>query len=229
MGQWRNNRVPTGQAPEGVVVTRLLEEQRPETGCRHREYERRRNARVDQVLFDVDEEERCHIPQHKGPEQSPLLRGRQVDVVQRFRGRVADVRLVLVEDDIGRLSIISTQARVLDGLEALPGRKKVQIRHGEEQGQNLMLAEKAPKQQLTEDIPRPPLTPRPRRIHQIPAPAIPAAPVPLDHAPRAVFEADLVGSVVVNCRKVSSPRPDENDASEMPNRRGLTLEENATI
>jgi len=72
----------------------------------------------------------------------------------------------------------------------------------------------------TIDMPSPFLTPRLRNIHQIPAPAIPAAPVPLDQAPRAVRDDDTVGKVVVSCRKVSSPKPDESEAKEIPSSRG---------
>lgn len=72
---------------------------------------------------------------------------------------------------------------------------------------------------LTLDIPRPPLTPNPRRSHHIAAPAIPAAPVPLAQAPRADLDDARVGSVVDNCKKVSSPRPEESEAREIPNRR----------
>jgi hypothetical protein len=82
---------------------------------------------------------------------------------------------------------------------------------------------------LTLDIPSPPFTPKPRKAHHRPAPAIPAAPVPLDQAPKAVFDDDRVGSVVVNCRKVSSPRPDERDASDIPNKRGYRPGESAMI
>lgn len=85
------------------------------------------------------------------------------------------------------------------------------------------------KRGRTEDIPSPRFTPSPRRSHQIAAPATPAKPVPDDHAPTAVFEAGRLGSVVVSWRKVSSPRPEENDASEIPNRRPLTLGDRATI
>jgi hypothetical protein len=48
---------------------------------------------------------------------------------------------------------------------------------------------------------------------------MPAKPVPLDQAPRAVREVDLVGKVVVSWRKVSSPNPEESDAREIPKRR----------
>jgi hypothetical protein len=82
---------------------------------------------------------------------------------------------------------------------------------------------------LTLDIPNPPLTPKPRNNHHKPAPPIPAAPVPLDHAPNAVREAAREGYVVVIWRKVSSPRPDERDARDIPNRRGGTEEENAIV
>jgi len=78
-------------------------------------------------------------------------------------------------------------------------------------------------------MPRPPFTPSPRSNHHSPAPAIPAAPVPLDQAPRAVREEDRVGSVVVSWRKVSSPSPDESDASEMPNSRAYRPVENAMV
>lgn len=82
---------------------------------------------------------------------------------------------------------------------------------------------------LTLDIPKPPLTPNPRNNHHNPAPAIPAAPVPLDQAPNAVLEAARDGYVVVIWRKVSSPRPDESDARDIPKRRGGTDEENAIV
>lgn len=85
------------------------------------------------------------------------------------------------------------------------------------------------KPRLTLDMPTPCFTPKPRSSHQIPAPAIPASPVPLDHAPSAVFEELDVGRVVVSCRKVSSPRPDESDAIEMPNKRGVKLDAKATV
>ncbi len=82
---------------------------------------------------------------------------------------------------------------------------------------------------LTLDIPKPTLTPSDRRSHQIPAPAIPAMPVPLDQAPKAVFEDVRVGSVVVNWRKVSSPKPDDRDANEIPKRRGTRVDEKAIV
>lgn len=80
-----------------------------------------------------------------------------------------------------------------------------------------------------DEMPSPPLTPSPRRSHHIAAPATPAAPVPVDHAPIAVRDALRVGRVVVSWRKVSSPSPDEKEASEMPARRGLTPDDSAMI
>jgi hypothetical protein len=71
----------------------------------------------------------------------------------------------------------------------------------------------------TLEMPKPPFTPNPRSNHHNPAPAIPAAPVPLDQAPRAVRDDERVGSVVVSWRNVNSPRPDERDARDMPKRR----------
>jgi hypothetical protein len=82
---------------------------------------------------------------------------------------------------------------------------------------------------LTLEIPRPRLTPRPLNNHHRPAPAIPANPVPDDQAPRAVREEASVGSVVVIWRKVNSPRPDDSDASAMPNSRGYREDENAIV
>ena len=78
-------------------------------------------------------------------------------------------------------------------------------------------------------MPSPTLTPRLRRNHQIPAPAIPANPVPLDHDPRAVRDDELVGKVVVNCRKVSSPNPDDSEARDMPKSRRYNDVEKAMI
>ncbi len=78
-------------------------------------------------------------------------------------------------------------------------------------------------------MPKPSFTPRLRSSHQRPAPAIPAAPVPLDQAPSAVFDADRVGRLVVNCRKVSSPRPDVRDAREIPNSRRYNEVEKAIV
>ena len=80
----------------------------------------------------------------------------------------------------------------------------------------------------TLEIPRPPFTPRPRNNHHNAAPAMPAPPVPLDHAPRAVL-ASSPGNVVDSCRNVSSPRPEDNDASEIPNSLGFTSAESAMI
>ena len=78
-------------------------------------------------------------------------------------------------------------------------------------------------------MPRPTLTPKLRSIHHIAAPAMPAAPVPLDHAPRAVRDHAAEGRVVVIWRKVSSPSPDDRDARAMPNRRGYKVVENAMV
>ena len=78
-------------------------------------------------------------------------------------------------------------------------------------------------------MPSPTLTPRLRSNHQMPAPAIPANPVPLDHAPSAVRDVELVGKVVVNCRKVSSPNPDDSDAKDMPKSRRYSDVERAMI
>ena len=58
---------------------------------------------------------------------------------------------------------------------------------------------------------------------------MPAAPVPLDHAPRAMREVDDVGKVVVNWRNVNSPRPDESEAREMPNNLAYRPDESAMI
>lgn len=113
-GQQNNLVVLTGQAPERVVVARLLEQQRPGARRRHRENKSRRDTRVDQVLFDVNEEKRRHVPQHERPEERPLLRRRQVDVVQRLRGGISDVRLILIEHDLGRFSVIRTEAGVFN-------------------------------------------------------------------------------------------------------------------
>lgn len=68
-------------------------------------------------------------------------------------------------------------------------------------------------------MPRPVLTPSPRRIHQSAAPPIPAPPVPEAHAPSASRDMDGVGSVVDNWRNVISPNPEENEATPMPRRR----------
>ena len=81
----------------------------------------------------------------------------------------------------------------------------------------------------TLEMPKPPLIPRPRSNHHIPAPAIPAKPVPLDHAPSAVLEDTRVGRVVVSCKNVNSPSPDDNDARDIPNRRELRLDDAAMI
>lgn len=78
-------------------------------------------------------------------------------------------------------------------------------------------------------MPSPPLTPRPRSSHHKAAPAIPANPVPDDHAPSAVREDACVGKVVVIWRKVSSPKPDESDASEIPKRRGYREADSAIV
>jgi hypothetical protein len=84
-------------------------------------------------------------------------------------------------------------------------------------------------ERLTLEIPRPPFTPRPLSNHHSPAPAIPAAPVPVDQAPRAVCEATRDGYVVVICRKLSSPRPEESEARAIPKSRGGTVSENAIV
>lgn len=82
---------------------------------------------------------------------------------------------------------------------------------------------------LTLDNPNPPFTPKPLNNHHIPAPATPANPVPLDHAPKAVLDVASVGRVVVSCRKVSSPIPEDNEASDIPRRRGDRDEDSAII
>ena len=81
----------------------------------------------------------------------------------------------------------------------------------------------------TLDKPKPSFTPNPRRSHHKAAPAMPAAPVPLDQAPRAVRDAVREGKVVVSCRKVNSPNPEERDAIEIPNNLGYNEDEKATI
>lgn len=81
---------------------------------------------------------------------------------------------------------------------------------------------------LTLDNPNPPFTPNPLNSHHIPAPPIPANPVPLDHAPKAVLDVASVGRVVVSCKKVSSPIPEDNEAKDIPRRRG-DRDEDSTI
>jgi len=83
--------------------------------------------------------------------------------------------------------------------------------------------------QLTLEMPRPALTPSPRRSHHRPAPAIPANPVPDDQAPRAVRDVSKLGSVVVFWRNVNSPNPDDRDARAMPKSRGYKEEEKAIV
>lgn len=82
---------------------------------------------------------------------------------------------------------------------------------------------------LTLEMPRPPLTPSPRSSHQMDAPAIPAKPVPEDHAPKAVRDDRWVGNVVVICKKVNSPNPEEREASEIPNSRGYSDVDRAIV
>jgi hypothetical protein len=76
---------------------------------------------------------------------------------------------------------------------------------------------------LTELMPTPSLTPNRRKNHQAPAPAIPAAPVPL-----AKYDTPVDGYRVDSCRNVSSPRPEENDAREIPSKRWPSEVDNAT-
>ena len=99
--------------------------------------------------------------------------------------------------------------------------------HHEHNKQNAKRLRK--KHKLTLEIPRPALTPNPRNNHHSPAPAIPAAPVPLDQAPRAVLDVERVGNVVVSCKNVNSPSPDERDAREIPNSRAGRPDERAIV
>jgi len=82
---------------------------------------------------------------------------------------------------------------------------------------------------LTLEMPRPPFTPSPRSSHHNPAPAIPANPVPEDQAPKAVRDVSKLGSVVVFCRNVNSPKPDEREARAIPKSRGYKEEEKAIV
>lgn len=102
----------------------------------------------------------------------------------------------------------------------------------EEEGQYLTISNPAillRSSRLTLEIPRPPFTPSPRSNHHNPAPAIPANPVPDDQAPKAVRDVAKLGSVVVFCRNVSSPNPDERDARAIPKSRGYNEEEKAIV
>jgi hypothetical protein len=102
---------------------------------------------------------------------------------------------------------------------------------GKKRGKNCLLSsdQAIPGLRLTLEIPRPPFTPRPLSNHHRPAPAIPAAPVPVDQAPRAVCGAARDGYVVVICRKLSSPSPEESEARAIPKSRGGTVWENAIV
>jgi hypothetical protein len=106
------------------------------------------------------------------------------------------------------------------------------IRDWKEEGKDLFHQHRslAPiRLKLTLEMPKPPLTPNPRRSHHSPAPAIPANPVPDDQAPRAVRDVSKLGRVVVFCRNVNSPRPEESEARAIPNKRGYKEEENAIV
>lgn len=72
-------------------------------------------------------------------------------------------------------------------------------------------------------MPTPSLTPKRRKNHQAPAPAMPAAPVPL-----AKYDTPVDEYRVESWRNVSSPRPEENEANEIPNKRCSSELESAT-
>jgi hypothetical protein len=120
----------------------------------------------------------------------------------------------------------------LGGNKGREVREDEPICHREEEGKDLF--HQYPSlitihERLTLEIPRPLLTPNPRRSHHNPAPAIPANPVPDDQAPRAVRDVSKLGRVVVFWRNVNSPRPDEREARAIPKSRGYKEEEKAIV
>jgi hypothetical protein len=111
-------------------------------------------------------------------------------------------------------------------------REDESICDGKEEGKDLIdqhASLLAIRLRLTLEMPRPLSTPSPRRSHHSPAPAIPANPVPDDHAPSAVRDVSKLGSVVVFWRNVNSPKPDESEARAIPKSRGYKEEEKAIV